>query len=63
MQKYTYEGPVTAFGRCIANNWYGSTYAVSEEKARANLEYQFKKQTGKSPNSKVELAGKVTLSE
>lgn len=63
MQQYTYDGPVAAFGRCIEHNWHGSTYAVSEKKARANLEYQYKKQTGRSPNSKVELPGKITLVE
>jgi hypothetical protein len=63
MQKYSYEGPVVSFGRCIEHNWYGSTYAVSEKKARANLEYQYKKQTGRAPNSKVELPGKITLAE
>ena len=63
MHQYIYEGPVTVFGRCINNYWYGFTYAVSERKARANLEYQYKKQTGKSPNAKVELPGKVTLVE
>ena len=63
MQKYVYDGPVMIFGRCVASSWYGFTYAVSEKKARCNLEYQFKKQANLTPNSKVELPGKITLSE
>ena len=61
MQKYSYDGPVVIFGKCVENRWYGSTYAVSEKKARCNLEYQYKKQAGKNPNTKVELPGKITL--
>ena len=43
MAKYVYDGPVTQFGRCIANKWHGETIAESQEKAIINLEYQFKK--------------------
>lgn len=43
MNQYAYNGPVMEFGRCIADNWAGSTYATSEKKAKSNLAYQFKK--------------------
>ena len=43
MNQYLYDGPVMEFGTCISNRWQGTTYAVSERKARSNLVYQFKK--------------------
>ena len=61
MELYTYDGPVVIFGRCVEHCWHGSTSAVSEKKARSNLEYQYKRQAGKTPNTKVELPGKITL--
>lgn len=63
MQKYTYNGPVMIFGRCVASTWYGSTYAISEKKARSNLVYQYKQQAGLAATAKVELPGKITLVE
>lgn len=57
---YTYSGPVEEYGRCIANHWTATTYAVSEKKARSNLTYQFKKKFGKSPGSKITLPGEIT---
>ncbi len=59
--KYSYNGPVEVFGKCVDNQWYGSTFAPSEKKARSNLEYQYKKQVGKSPSTKVSLPGKIVL--
>lgn len=55
MKLYTYDGPVEEFGRCVSNRWSASTYAVSERKARSNLEYQFKKQFNKAKNVKITL--------
>lgn len=43
MNQYVYSGPVMEFDRCIMNNFKASTYAVSEQKARSNLAYQFKR--------------------
>lgn len=63
MNKYSYDGPVEEFGRCIANRWQGSTYATSESKARSNLSYQFKKQFNKTPSCKITLPGKIKLIE
>lgn len=58
-RRYSYSGPVEEFGRCIANNWSSTTYAVSEKKARCNLVYQFKKQNNKEPYTKINLPGKI----
>lgn len=56
---YIYEGPVMAFERCIDDHWRAETVAVSEAKARSNLEYRYKKMTGRSKNSKITLPGKI----
>ena len=63
MKMYSYEGPVMEFNRCIANKWSGSTYAVTEKKARNNLAYQFKKEYERSPNAKITLPGKIVSDE
>lgn len=59
MTLYSYDGPVLEFDRIVANHWHAQTYAVSEAKARTNLVYQFKKETGRVPRSKITLPGKV----
>lgn len=59
MNLYAYSGPVAEFDRCIANNWRGKTRAPSESKARNNLVYQYKKEHGKVPASKISLPGKI----
>ena len=59
IKEYSYNGPVEEFGRCIANNGSSSTRAVSEEKARSNLVYQFKKQNKMKPYAKINLPGKI----
>lgn len=61
MKQYVYEGPVMVFETCVASEWRGTTYAVSEAKARSNLVYQAKKMLGKLPSAKVTLPGKVRL--
>lgn len=58
---YTYSGPVLEFDICICERWEGSTYAVSEKKARSNLTYQFKKEYGKTADSKIKLPGEVKI--
>ena len=58
---YIYKGPVMEFGRCIENNWYGKTKAVSPEKARSNLAYRYKQSTGRLPRTKIDLPGKLVL--
>lgn len=59
--KYLYEGPVLEFDRVVADNWKATTLAPSERKARSNLTYQFKKQYGKTPSTKITLAGDIKL--
>lgn len=63
MQLYFYDGPVLEFEKIIANHWSASTRAESEKKARSNLAYQFKKQYGKVPQSKITIPGKLTIIE
>lgn len=60
---YAYSGPVMEFDICIASNWKASTYAISEEKARSNLAYRFKKQNNRNPNAKIILPGKIEFVE
>lgn len=61
MTLYSYDGPVLEFDKIIANHWCGETYAVSESKARTNLAFQFKKETGRVPRTKITLPGKITV--
>ena len=57
MNQYTYDGPVMNFGTCISDQWHGTTYAVSEKKARSNLAYQFKKNNNRITGSRITLPG------
>lgn len=61
MIQYSYDGPVMEFNICVANRWKASTYAVSEQKARNNLAYQFKKKNNKVPGTKISLPGKIIV--
>lgn len=61
MKLYVYDGPVMEFETCVANHWKGSTYAVSEKKARSNLAYQFKKKNNRISGAKITLPGKVVV--
>jgi hypothetical protein len=63
MKFYSYDGPVLEFDRIIANHWKASTYAESEKKARCNLAYQFKQQTGRVPRSMITIPGKLIVIE
>lgn len=63
MKQYTYDGPVMEFGRCIANHWKASTFAVSERKARCNLAYRYKQENNKIAAAKITLPGKIVLVE
>ena len=63
MNLYSSTGPVTMFDRCVSNCWKGETYASSEKKAKSNLIFQYKKQNGLIPASKVNLPGKLVKLE
>lgn len=59
MNQYNYDGPVMEFDRCVSNNWKGTTFAVSEKKAKSNLAYQFKKQSNRVAATRISLPGKL----
>jgi hypothetical protein len=59
MYKYIYDGPVKEFNKVITEKWKGETMAVSEKRARTNLAFQFKREFGKSVNSKISFPGKI----
>lgn len=61
MNTYYYSGPVMQFNTCLHEKWRASTQAVSEKKARSNLEYRFKKEYDMEPYSKVSLTGKIRM--
>lgn len=56
---YEYRGPVRIFEDTVNEDWRGMTYAVSEKQARSNLAYQYKRQRGLIPATKVTLTGAV----
>ena len=59
--KYTYNGPVMIFDECVQTRWQGTTAAVSKQKAKTNLTYQWKKEHGYAPNTKVKLPGRIEM--
>lgn len=56
---YIYEGPVKSFDDILSDRWIGSTYAESNEKARSNLAYQYKKAHGLDRSANITLTGKI----
>lgn len=63
MKHYRYSGPVSQFGKCICNKWTGETIAATERRAKSNLSYQFKKETGRLGTTNISLPGKLELIE
>lgn len=63
MKTYRYNGPVLEFERIVADRWSGETRAESEKKARCNLAYQFKMETGRTARSKIFIPGKLIIDE
>ena len=59
MSKYFYDGPVKEFDRIIDDHWKGETIAPTEKKAKSNLAYQYKKQTKRTPATKITLPGDI----
>lgn len=59
--KYTYDGPVLEFDKCVTDRWKGETMAISEQKARCNLAYQYKKKNNRMAGVKVTLPGKIKM--
>ena len=63
MNKYIYDGPVSESDHLITNNWHGETWANSASKAKSNLAYQFKMETGRVARSKITIPGKLIIVE
>lgn len=63
MKRYAYVGPVLIFGKITNPKWSGETLAVSFDKAKSNLMYQYKKQTGRRKDAKIEFTGKIYVVE
>lgn len=59
MFKYSYCGPVMAFGRCVADHWEATTYAPTEQKAKSNFAYRYKQENGLVPKAKIDLPAKI----
>ena len=59
--KFIYDGPVMVFDKCVADHWKGETIAPSEQKARSNLAYQFKKKNNRIVGTNVTLPGKIKM--
>lgn len=53
--KFSYDGPVTTFGKLIAERWAATTWAPTEKRALANLSYRFKTEYNLSPGTRIEL--------
>ena len=51
------------FDKCVEYYWTGETTASSEKKARSNLAYQYKKEMGLIPQTKVSITGKLKIIE
>lgn len=61
MSTYRYCGPVKEFDNIVSDKWEAETHAFSENKARNNLVYRYKREHGKSADSKITLPGKIIL--
>lgn len=57
---YSFSGLVTHFGNVI-EYWKGKTLAVSKEKARSNLTYQYKIKRGYSVHTQITLQDEIVL--
>ena len=61
MPRYLYDGPVLEFERLLADRWRAETLAPTKRKAISNLQYPFKKNNNRLPNSKITLPGKLRM--
>lgn len=59
LKRYSYNGPVFEFDRCIAPSWIAETSAPSKEKAKSNLAFRFKRDNNKVKNAKITLPGEI----
>lgn len=58
---YAYEGPVMIFDNIVTPRWKAQTIAPSEERARSNLAFRWKKEYGRIAASRVTLPGKINM--
>lgn len=58
---YAYDGSVKSFDDIVSQHWKAKTVAVSEDKARSNLIFQYKKEHKLSPSAKITLTGKIYM--
>lgn len=56
---YKYAGAVYCFENLICRYWEGKTWAVSENKARCNLTFQYKRENNYVPGAKITLPDAV----
>lgn len=56
---YRYEGMVKEFDKVVSTRWVGETLAESPQKAKSNLSYRYKKETGRMANCKISLPDKI----
>ena len=61
MERYVYVGPVMVFGKCVESKYRRETYAVSEKKARSNVEYAWKQANGLAPSARVSMPGNIYI--
>lgn len=61
MKIYSHDGPVLEFNRIVASHWKASTCAKTEKKARCNLAYKFKMETGRTARSSITIPGKLSI--
>ena len=59
MKLYSYDGPVYSFQTMLTDRWHGETRAVSKQKAKSNLAYQYKKQSNLLASCDIRLPGIV----
>lgn len=60
-QVYEYTGAVKNFNTVVAHSWKASTSAPTEQKARSNIIYQYKRKQGLMPSAKITLEGKLRV--
>ena len=59
MNVYIYDGPVYSFQTMLTDRWYAETRAVSKQKAKSNLAYQYKKQNHLLAGADIRLPGNI----
>ena len=58
---YAYEGEVYAFDSLVMTEWKAETWAVSEEKAKANLKFRFRNEYNLSKITPLLLPGRFKV--